>query len=125
MKKKIMTEDVVNEICKACSEALDNADSFVVFKNHIYRVDDAESGFYPWGEKIDFVRNVELTGESLNFLLDTKWLGNDYDLGLVFFIRDDDIIEMHLCYESYDGYDGFQPELSFTFKKTFDDGLFD
>lgn len=120
--KKVMTEDVVNEICKACSEVLDYSNSFVVFKNHIQRVDDAESGFYPWGEKIEFIHNVELTGEALNFLLDTKWLGNEYNLGLVFFIKNDNIIEMHLCSDSWDG---FQPELSFTFKKTFDDDLFD
>jgi hypothetical protein len=43
-------------------------------------------------------------------------------MGLVFFIRDDDIIEMHFCHDSWSG---FQPELSFTFKKTFDDDLFD
>lgn len=43
------------------------------------------------------------------------------DMALVFFVKDD-IIEMHFCHNSWDG---FQPELTFTFKKTFDDDLFD
>ena len=42
-------------------------------------------------------------------------------MALVFFIEND-TIKMHFCHDSWDG---FQTELDFTFKKTFDDDLFD
>lgn len=46
---------------------------------------------------------------------------NWFKMALVFFVEND-IIEMHLCSDSWDG---FQPELEFSFNKTFDDDLFD
>ena len=127
--KTVMTEDIVNEICKACSEVLDNADMFSIFEGKIHKIDDAESGFYPYGEELN-VNSLELTGDSENFLSDVRWLSNSFKknvddddeyIGLVFSVEND-IIEMYFCTDTWDG---FQPELSFTFKKTFNDDLFD
>ena len=118
MKKKIMTEDVVNEICKTCSEALDNADKFSIFEGEIRKIYEAMSGFYPHEEPI-LVGDLDLSTEVGSFLSDVSWFRDD--MALVFFIEDD-TIKMHFCHNSWDG---FQPELDFTFKKTFDDDLFD
>ena len=127
--KTVMTEDIVNEICKACTEALDNADMFVVVAGSVRKINDEESGFYPYGEELN-VNSLELTGDSENFLSDVRWLSNSFKknvddddeyIGLVFFVEND-IIEMYFCTDTWDG---FQPELSFTFKKTFNDDLFD
>lgn len=117
--KKVMTEDVVNEICKVCEELPDSTDMFSIFKGEIRKIDDAMSGFYPWGEPT-LVDDLDLSTEAGIFLSDITWFQDD--MALVFFVRDDDIIEMHFCHNSWDG---FQSELSFTFNKTFDDDLFD
>ena len=126
--KKVMTEDIVNEICKVCSEVLDNADMFVVVAGSVRKINDEESGFYPYGEEFN-VNSLELTGDSQNFLSDVRWLSNSFKknvddddeyIGLVFFVEND-IIKMYFCTDTWDG---FQPEVSFTFKKTFD-SLFD
>lgn len=117
--KKVMTEDIVNEICKVCTEALGGTDIFGIFEGEIRQVYDEEDGFSPYGEAI-LIGDLDLSIEVENFLSDVNWFKDD--MALVFFIRDDDIIEMHFCHDSWDG---FQPELTFTFKRTFDDGLFD
>jgi hypothetical protein len=116
---KVMTEDIVNEICKVCIEALGCTDTFSIFEGKVRYIHDEENGFCPWGEPV-LVGDLDLSIEVERFLSDINWFKDD--MGLVFFIRDDDIIEMHFCHDSWDG---FQPELSFTFKKTFDDDLFD
>lgn len=115
---KKMTEDIVNELCKACSEALDNTDMFSIFKGDVRKIDDEESGFYPFGERI-LIGDLDLSIEVEDFLSDIGWF--QYGMALVFFVEND-IINMHLCSDSWDG---FQSELTFTFKKTFDDDLFD
>ena len=66
------------------------------------------------------IGDLDLSIEVESFLSDVNWFKDD--IALVFFIRDDDIIEMHFCHDSWND---FQPELTFTFKKTFDDDLFD
>lgn len=116
--KKVMTEDVVNEICKACSEVLDNADMFSIYEGKIRKIDEEMSGFYPYGEAV-LVGLLDLSVESEIFLSDVNLFRDD--MALVFSVEND-IIKMHFCLDSWDG---FQPELSFTFKKTFDDDLFD
>lgn len=116
--KKVMTEDIVNEICKVCSEALDNADMFSIFEGDVRKIDDEASGFYPFGERI-LIGDLDLSTEVESFLSDVGWFQDN--MALVFFVEND-IIEMHFCHDSWDG---FQSELSFTFKKTFDDDLFD
>lgn len=113
-----MTEDVVNEICEACSEVLDNANKFSIFEGEIRKIDDKESGFYPYGESV-LVSDLDLSIETQSFFSDMNWFKDD--MALVFFMEND-TIEMNFCSDSWDG---FQPELSFTFKKTFDDNLFD
>lgn len=40
-----MTEDIVNEICKVCMEALDNTDIFSIFEGEIRKINEAMSGF--------------------------------------------------------------------------------
>lgn len=118
--KKVMTEDIVNEICKVCSKALGNFGKFSIFKGELRYIDDAMSGFYPWGESISVdILDSSLSVESRIFLSDINLFKSD--MALVFFVRND-IIEMYFCLDSNDG---FQSELSFTFKKTFDDDLFD
>lgn len=117
---KIMTEDVVNEICKVCSEVFDNADMFSVYGGEVRKIDDEPSGFYPYGEPILVgILDSPLSVESSIFLSDVNLFKGD--MALVFFIEND-TIKMHFCRDSWDG---FQPELTFTFKKTFDDDLFD
>jgi hypothetical protein len=122
--EKVMTEDIVNEICKVCLEALDWSnmfsifDGFSIFEGEIRGIKDEESGFYPCGEPI-LVGDLDLSREVERFLSKITWFQDD--MGLVFFVEND-IIKMYFCHDSWDG---FQPELSFTFKKTFDDDLFD
>jgi hypothetical protein len=126
---KKMTEDIVNEICKVCIEALDNADMFVVVAGSVRKINDEESGFYPYGEELS-VNSLELSIDSKRFLSDVRWLSNSFKknvddddeyIGLVFSVEDD-IIKMYLCSDTWDG---FHPVVTFTFKKTFDDDLFD
>lgn len=116
--KTVMTEDVVNEICKTCSEVLDNTDMFSIFEGDVRKIDDEASGFYPFGERI-LIGDLDLSTEVESFLSDISYFQDS--MALVFFVEND-IIKMYLCSDSWDG---FQPELSFTFKKTFDDDLFD
>jgi hypothetical protein len=118
--KAVMTEDIVNEICKVCSEALGKPDTFSIFEGEIRKINEAMSGFYPYEESI-LVGTLDssLSVESEIFLSDMNFFKDD--MALVFFVRDD-IIEMYFCHDSWDG---FQSELTFTFKKTFDDDLFD
>lgn len=118
--KKVTTEDIVNEICKVCNEALGNFGMFSIFKGELRYIDDAMSGFYPWGVSISVdILDSSLSVESRIFLSDINLFKSD--MALVFVVEND-IIKMHICSDSWDG---FQPELSFTFKKTFDDDLFD
>lgn len=118
--KKVMTEDIVNEICKVCSEVLRDFGKFSIFKGEIRKIDEAMSGFYPWGESISVdILDSSLSVESRIFLSDVNLFKSD--MALVFFIRDD-VIEMCFCLDSCDG---FQPEVKFSFKKTFYDNLFD
>ena len=117
--KTVMTEDIVNEICKVCSEFPDSTDTFSIFEGEIRQVYDEEDAFSPYGEPI-LVGDLDLSIEVESFLSDVTWFKDD--MALVFFVRDDDIIEMHFCHDSWSG---FQSELAFTFKKTFDDDLFD
>jgi hypothetical protein len=117
---KVMTEDVVNEICKACIEALGKPDTFSIFEGEIRQVYDdydVEDVFSPYGEPI-LVGDLDLSIEARSFLSDITWFQDD--MALVFVVEND-TIEMHLCSDSCGS---FQPELTFTFKKTFDD-LFD
>ena len=119
-----MTEDIVNEICKVCSEALGGTDIFGIFEGKVRKIDDEENGFYPHGEAV-LVGDLDFSIEVKDFLSDISYfedimVGED-EMGLVFFV-DNDIIEMYFCSDSWDG---FQPELKLTFKKTFDDDLFD
>lgn len=119
--KKVTTEDIVNEICKVYSEIPYSTDTFSIFEGEVRQVYDYDEKdvFSPWGEPT-LVGDLDLSIEAGSFLSDVNWFRGD--MALVFFIRDDDIIEMHFCHTSWDG---FQSELSFTFKKTFDDDLFD
>lgn len=120
--KKVTTEDIVNEICKVCTEALGGTDTFSIFEGRIrqvYNDYDEEDVFSPYGEST-YVGDLDLSIEVESFLSDVNWFRDD--MALVFFIRDDDIIEMHFC---HDNWSGFQSELTLTFKKTFDDDLFD
>lgn len=123
---KKMTEDIVNEICKVCTEALDNKFNKFVIAIGIRGIEEEENGFYPYGERI-LVSELNFSKEALRFISDINYFTDEFknayeeDTGLVFVVEND-TIEMHLCTDSWDG---FQPELSFTFKKTFDDDLFD
>lgn len=124
--KKVMTEDIVNEICKVCIEALgDKFNKFVVAVG-IRGVEDEENGFYPYGDTI-LVSDLDFSREILRFFSDINWFTDEFrntyedDMGLVFVVEND-TIEMHIC--TSDCWN-FHPELSFTFKKTFDDDLFD
>lgn len=124
--KTVMTEDIVNEICKVCIEALGEKFNKFVVAVGIRGIEDEESGFYPCGETI-LVSELDFSKEALGFIADincfTDEFGNAYedDTGLVFVVEND-TIEMYLCSDSWDG---FQPKLSFTFKKTFDDNFDD
>jgi hypothetical protein len=123
---KKMTEDIVNEICKVCSEALGGKFNKFVVAVGIRGVEDEEKGFYPYGETIliselDFSREALRLFADINCFVDTFKSIYEDDTGLVFVVEND-TIEMHLC--TIDLYD-YQSELSFTFKKTFDDDLFD
>ena len=89
--KTVTTEDIVNEICKACTEALDSTDTFSIFEGEIRQVYDEEDVFSPYGEPI-LVGDLDLSIEVGNFLSDVNWFKDD--MALVFFIRDDDIIEI-------------------------------
>jgi hypothetical protein len=115
--KTVMTEDIVNEICKVCSELPDCTDTFSIFEGEIRQVYDEEDGFSPYGEPI-LVGDLDLSIEARSFLSDITWFQDD--MALVFVVEND-TIEMHLCSDNW----VFQPELTFTFKKTFDDDLFD
>lgn len=120
--KKLMTEDIINEICKACSKVLDNANMFSIFDGEIREIHkyyNEEDSFYPHGEPILVGDLEDLSIESRNFLSDVVWFKGD--IALVFFVEND-TIKMDFCHNSWDG---FQSELDFTFKKTFDDDLFD
>ena len=116
--KTVTTEDIVNEICKVCTELFEHFNKFSIFEGKAREIEDEESGFYPYGESIDLA-DLDFSAEVKNFLFDIAWFKED--MALVFFIEND-TIEMHFCHNSWDG---FQSELDFTFKKTFDDGLFD
>lgn len=119
--KTVTTEDIVNEICKACTEALDDADKFSIFDGEvreIYKYNE-EDKFYPHGESILVIDLEDLSIDSRNFLSDVAWFKDD--MALIFFVEND-TIKMDFCHNDWDG---FQSELSFTFKKTFDDDLFD
>lgn len=116
--KTIMTEDVVNEICKVCNELLEHFNKFSIFEGEVRGIEEEVSGFYPYGESIDLA-DLDFSAEAKDFLFDVSWF--QADMALVFFVEND-TIKMHFCHDSWDG---FQPELSFTFKKTFDDDLFD
>jgi hypothetical protein len=123
--KKVMTEDIVNEICKVCIEALGGKFNKFVVAVGIRGVEDGENGFYPHGDTI-LVSDLDFSREALRFFADINCFTDEFknayeeDMGLVFVVEND-TIEMHLCSDSWK----FQPELSFTFKKTFDDDLFD
>ena len=117
--KKVMTEDVVNEICGAWSELFPNKNKFIVFENYIREIDiDDVDDFYPFGEKTQ-VDDVGLSIKAQNFIFDVNWVKDG--MGLAFVVNSN-TIEMYLC--SNDGFDCFEPELEFVFKRTFD-GLFD
>ena len=47
-----MTEDIVNEICKVCTEALGSKFNKFVVAVGIRGVEDGENGFYPHGDTI-------------------------------------------------------------------------
>ena len=118
--KKVMTEDIVNEICKVCTEALGSKFNKFVVAVGIRGVEDGENGFYPHGEAV-LVGDLDFSIEVKAFLSDISYfedimVGED-EMGLVFSVEND-TIKMYF-------WNDFQPELSFTFKKTFDDGLFD
>ena len=116
---KKMTEDVVNEICKVCMEVLDNADMFGIFKNRVFKIDIEDSDFYQYEETV-LIRDLDFSIEAESFLSDIDYFGDimtENMIGFVFSVEND-TIRMYLCTD-------FQPELSFTFKKTFDDDLFD
>ena len=108
---KKMTEDIVNEICKVCIEALDNKFNKFVIAIGIRGIEDEESGFHPYGETI-LVSDLDFSREALRFFADINYFTDEFktayedDTGLVFVVEND-IIEMHLC---TDGWDGFQPE---------------
>ena len=124
--KTVTTEDIVNEICKVCTEALGSKFNKFVVAVGIRGIEDEESGFYPYGETI-LISELDFSKEALRFIANINCFTDEFrnayedDTGLVFVVEND-IIEMHFCHDSWDG---FQPELSFTFKKTFDDDLFD
>lgn len=124
--KKVMTEDVVNEICKVCIEVLGGKFNKFVVAIGIRGVEDGENGFYPHGDTI-LVSDLDFPKEALRFIADINCFTDEFrnayedDTGLVFVVEND-TIEMHIC--TSDCWN-FQPELSFTFKKTFDDDLFD
>lgn len=118
--KTVTTEDIVNEICKVCSKALDGTDIFGIFEGKVREIDDEENGFYPHGEAV-LVGDLDFSIEVKAFLSDISYfedimVGED-EMGLVFSVEND-TIKMYF-------WNDFQPELSFTFKKTFDDDLFD
>lgn len=119
-----MTEDIVNEICKAgiklCSRHYNDKRFIIIhdaFHYYIREVFDEGSDFYPYGEKIK-LDDVELSEEAKDFISDVDWLNKN--MGLLFLVNSK-TIEMYFCSESCDG---FEPELKFVFKRTFD-GLFD
>ena len=114
---KKMTEDIVNEICEAGTELFPNENKFFIIHDCISGVTDEESGFYPYGEKIKLI-GVELSIEAQVFICDVDWLNKN--MGLLFLVNNK-TIEMYFCSESCDGFD---PELKFVFKRTFDE-LFD
>lgn len=123
--RTVMTEDIVNEICKACIEALGKKFNKFVVAVGIRGIEDEESGFHPYGETI-LISDLDFSREILRFIADINCFTDEFrnayedDTGLVFVVEND-TIEMHICTDSWDG---FQSELSFTFKKTFDDDLF-
>ena len=114
------TEDIVNEICKVCTAALGNTDMFGIFKNRVFKIDNEDSDFYPYEETV-LIKDLDFSIEAESFLSDIDYFGDimleDNVLGFVFSVEND-TIKMYLCTD-------YQPELSFTFKKTFDDDLFD
>lgn len=112
-----MTEDIVNEICEAGTELFPNENNFFIIHDCISKVTDEEGGFYPSGEKIKLI-DTELSIETQAFIYDVDWLNKN--MGLAFFVNSK-TIEMYFCFE---GCDGFEPELKFVFKRTFDE-LFD
>lgn len=114
-----MTEDIVNEICEAGTELFPNENKFFIIHDCISGVTDEESGFYSYGEKIKLI-DVELSIEAQVFICDVDWLNKN--MGLLFLVNNK-TIEMYFCSESCDDF-GFDPELKFVFKRTFD-GLFD
>jgi hypothetical protein len=108
----IMTEDVVNEICRFCTEHFgDKNNCFGVDGAYAFLIDDEMSGYYPYGEKIA-IEDKKLSRNAHDFLLDIVLMD---DRALVFDINSK-TIDMRLCYNSHDG---FQPELSFSFDKTY------
>ena len=116
---KKMTEDIVNEICKVCIEALGNAYTFGIFKNRVFKIDIEDSDFYQYEETV-LIRDLDFSIEAESFLSDIDYFGDimtEDMIGFVFSVEND-TIRMYLCID-------FQPELYFTFKKTFDDDLFD
>ena len=120
--KKVMTEDIVNEICEAGIELFPNENKFFIIHDRISGVteDEEECEFYPYGEKIKLI-DVELSIETQSFICDVDWLNKN--MGLLFLINNK-TVEMYFCSESCDGCDVFEPELKFMFKRTFD-SLFD
>lgn len=111
-----MTEDIVNEICEAWIEIFPNKNKFIVFENYIREIDDVDD-FYPFGERIQ-LNDIGLSMESKNFIVGVDWVKDG--MGLAFFVNNK-TIEMYLC---SNGFDCFEPELKFVFKRTFD-SLFD
>ena len=115
-----MTEDIVNEICEAGIELFPNENKFFIIHDRISGVTEEEYEFYPYGEKIKLI-DIELSIEAQAFICNVDWLNKN--MGLLFLINNK-TVEMCFCSESCDGFDCFEPELKFVFKRTFD-SLFD
>ena len=114
-----MTEDIVNEVCDAWIELFPNKNKFIVFENYIRELDDVDD-FYPFGERIQVNdARLSLSMKAQSFIFDVNWVKDG--MGLAFVVNSN-TIEMYLC--SNDGFDCFEPELKFVFKRTFN-GLFD
>ena len=123
-----LTEDIVNEICGAWIKLFPNKNKFIVFENYIREIfenytreiNDVDD-FYPFGERTQIDdAELSLSMKSKSFIFDVGWVKDG--MGLAFIVNSK-TIEMYLC---SNGFDCFEPELKFVFKRTFDfDGLFD
>lgn len=112
--KAVITEDIVNEICKVGIELFPNENKFFIIHDRISGVTDEERGLYPYGEKIKLI-DTELSIETQSFICDVDWLNKN--MGLLFLINNK-TVEMYFCSESCDGF--IESELKFVFKRTFD-----